>query len=123
MKKYEFVNLSSFRKKMNYSIAAVGSLTLLLGVTGSLVVCNAAIITGGAIAYKVMTSGEFAINKFIKDNLHQLIKHQEFYKEKDQELIYKPDIYYHFDEKFLYIAVKLDGSKFRENYLGLIVIH
>lgn len=119
MKKYQFVNLSPAQKKVNYSLAAIGSLSLVLGFTGSVALCNVSIALGGAIVYKLSTNKTYAFNKLVKDNLYKLIKFNGFYKEEDGKLVYYPEVYYSFTDDFLSIKIRLDGSNFRDNYLGL----
>ena len=119
MKKYEFTDVSPIQKKINYSIAAVGSLGLLFGVTGSIPICNTAVLLGGAVVYRCLTDKTFTFNCSIKNNLYNLIKFNNFYKVEKEKLTYKPCIYYEYDKKYLNIKIKLDGSSFRDNYLQL----
>lgn len=119
MKIYRFVNLTPVQKRANYAAAIIGALSLLLGVTGSVTVCNGAVIAGGAVAYGGMTNKILSFNRTIKKNLYNLIKTHEFYKEEEKKLIYRPVIHYDYDERYLTIGFKLDGSKFREDYLEL----
>lgn len=119
MKRYRFVDLTPVQKNANYMAASVGALTLLLGATGSLVVCNGAIITCGALAYAAIKNKSLSFNREIRRKLYSLIKTHEFYKAEDKKLIYRPEVRYGHDEKYLTVGIKLDGSKFRDDYLDL----
>ncbi|MBE6068858.1 MAG: DNA translocase FtsK [Clostridium lundense] len=119
MNRYRFVDLTPVQKNANYAAASVGALTLLLGATGSLAACNGAIIASGAVAYAVIKNKSLSFNRVIKRKLYNLIKTHGFYKEEGKKLIYRPQVQYEFDEKYLIIGFKLDGSVFRDNYLEL----
>lgn len=119
MKKYEFTDIGPMQKKINCSIAAVGSLGLLYGVTGSIPICNTVALLGGAVVYRCLIDKTFTFNRLIKNNLYQLIKYNNFYKKENDNLTYKPLIYYDYDDKNLIIKVRIDGSNFRDNYLDL----
>lgn len=117
MKSYVFNDTSSFEQKLNYSLAAVGSIIILYGFTASVFLCNMTVLLGGAVAYKYFSNNSFS--KFIKDSLYRLIKTNGYYKLEEDKLIYRPEIYYDFTDKYLDIKIRLDGSKFRDNYLQL----
>ena len=119
IKKYEFVDISPRQKKINYSLAIVGSLGLLVGITGSVALCDCVVLLGGAIAYKRLTNKELSFNRLIKNKLYNLIKLNKLYIELGEDILYVPTIYYDFDEKTLDIGIKLDGSLLREKYLDL----
>lgn len=119
MNRYRFVDLTPVQKNANYAAASIGVLTLLLGVTGSLAVCNGAIIASGVVAYAAIKNKSLSFNRAIKRKLYNLIKTHGFYKEEDTKLIYRPQVQYEFDERYLTIGFKLDGSAFRDNYLEL----
>lgn len=117
MKEYIFVDETPLQKEISYSLAIIGSLVVLYGFTTSVALCNAAVLLGGAVAYKYFSNNSFS--RFIKYNLYKLIKNNEFYKAEENELIYKPKIYYDFTDKYLEIKIRLDGSKYRDIYLQL----
>lgn len=119
MTRYVFTNTSDLQLKINYFLAAAGSLGLLYGVTSSIPICNVVLWTGGAITLKHMFSESYEMNKAIKSNLKSLIKNNSFYKVEEEKITYSPEIYYSFDEKFLEIKVRLDGSTFRDKYVEL----
>jgi len=119
IKRYEFVDITPLEKKINYSVGAVTSLAVLLGFTGSVMLCNGVVLVGGVIAYKNLTNKNLSFNRLIKDTLYKLIKLNEFYIQIGEDIIYTPKIYYDFDERYVYIAVKLDGSLLRSKYLDL----
>lgn len=116
IKKYEFVDLTPLEKKINYSVAALGSLGLLLGVTGSVVLCNGLILVGGAIAYKCLRNKAFLFNCSVKEKLYYLVKWHGL-----ATVNYSPGIYYDFNDNFLEIAFRLDGSRLRKQYLEMEV--
>ncbi|UZW13172.1 FtsK/SpoIIIE domain-containing protein [Clostridium pasteurianum] len=117
MKNYVFNNVDSFEQKLNYSLAAVGSIIILYGFTASIVLCNVVTLLGGAIAYKYFSNNSF--NKLVKNNLYNLIKTNGYYKLEEDKLIYRPEIYYTFTDKYLEIKIRLDGSNHRDDYLQL----
>lgn len=119
MKSYVFNNIDSFGQKLNYSLATIGSIVILYGFTASIAFCNVAVLLAGAVAYKHFKSNLYSFNKFIKNSLYSLIKNNGFYRVEDKKLIYRPEIYYSFTEDFLEIKLRLDGSKFRDDYLQL----
>ena len=119
MKSYVFNNIDSFGQKLNYSLATIGSIVILYGFTASIAFCNVAVLLAGAVAYKHFKSNLYSFNKFIKNSLYSLIKNNGFYRVEDKKLIYRPEIYYNFTDKYLELKIRLDGSKFRDNYLQL----
>jgi hypothetical protein len=117
MKNYVFNNTNSFEQKLNYSLATVGSIIILYGFTTSIALCNVVVLLGGAMAYKYFSNNSF--NKFIKDNLYRLIKTNGYYELEEKKLIYRPEIYYNFTDKYLKIKIRLDGSQYRDTYTQL----
>ena len=119
MKSYVFNDTSSFEQKLNYSLAAIGSIVILYGFTASIALCNVVALLGGAIAYRYFVSDSYSFTKIIKDSLYRLVKNNGFYRVEDKKLIYRPEIYYSFTAEHLEIKIRLDGSKYRDNYLQL----
>jgi hypothetical protein len=119
MKEYIFSKSSAIEKGIVCSLAATGSLALIYGITSSLAICYNLILIGGAVAYKYCVNDSYSFDKLIKNNLQNLIRCQGFYNEEKNKLTYRPRIQYSFDENFLTIKIRLDGSTHREKYLNL----
>jgi hypothetical protein len=123
MKKYVFVNLSPLMQKFNYFICSVTALTILYGFTGSIPICNAVVLLGGAVALKQAVKGSYLLDKMIKNNLYSLVKNNDLYCEKQTKegpiITYRPEIYYSYDDNFINIKIRIDGSRFRDVYTDL----
>lgn len=119
MKRYVFKNIDSFELKVNYSIAAISSLLLIYGFTMSLVLCNIVALLGATIFLRYRCEDSYILNDFISSSLEHLIKTNNFYTVENSRLVYAPEVYYSYDESFIYIKFRLDGSRYREFYLTL----
>lgn len=116
--RYNFNLPSTKEEKSAYMIIVVGALALLYGYTMSIAFCYKAAIAGGALFYGHTRLG-LTFKRVIKDNLYKLIKNRKLFEEKESKLTYAPEVYYSYDDKFLEIKFRLDGSKFRDDYLDL----
>lgn len=119
MKKYIFTNTTSAQEHVECISMSIGILVLIYGFTTSIALCNAAVLLGSTAALKHFTNASYTFNKLIKNNLRKLIKNNEFYHEEEKKLVYYPELYYSYNEKTLYIKIRLDGSKYRDKYIEL----
>lgn len=119
MYKYIFTNTSPLQDKITYSLAAASSFAILYGFTASIAICNVAALLGGAIALRHIDNDSYAVKKYIKNNLRKMIKNNGFYTEENNKITYRPEVYFDFNENFIEIKIRLDGSKHRDRYLDL----
>lgn len=117
--KYVFNNMSPMQEKINYSIAAAGSLAVIYGFTASVAICNVTALLGGALILRHIDNDTYTLKKSIKNNLRKLIKDNALYVEEDNKITYRPEVYFGFDESFIEIKIRIDGSKYRGVYLDL----
>ncbi|URZ06509.1 FtsK/SpoIIIE domain-containing protein [Clostridium felsineum] len=119
MKKYVFVDENNVEKSLNYSLEAVGILIIIYGFTHSIMLCNVSVLIGGILGYRYYLFNSYSLNKLIKNSLYRLVKTNDFYIAKDDKVVYRPTIFYTFDDTYITIKIRLDGSKFREKYTQL----
>ncbi|AAK79835.1 DNA segregation ATPase FtsK/SpoIIIE-like protein [Clostridium acetobutylicum] len=119
MKEYKFVNETSIQKGIDFSLITLGLIVLLYGFTQSVPFCSIFTLLGGTIGYKLHLSKSYKLYKVIKHNLYDLVKNNNFYTIEEDKVIYRPTIFYDFNDSFITIKIRLDGSKFRDKYTKL----